>query len=289
MVQRTHLIILFVFTVLVAACTTLQEPVARPERDSGPLARIRLDPYLKMQATVTATVAGHTGTFLFDTGEGTSSISPDFAKTIGCRPWGRMTGFRMNGERLDSSHCDYLVFTLDDQSFVANTAIVLDIMEFMGPDVPHLDGAIGLDMFYGHAITILPRKELIVESDASLATRVAHARELPVRLVLDAEGVSVSIDGAVPTPAGIAWFELDSGNGGSLVVANHIAPLLGLPVDAGTPIQSGFSLANGIRVEGKIRTRDLIMDGNIGAQFLNQWALTLDLRHNRAWLAPCSQ
>jgi hypothetical protein len=28
------------------------------------------------------------------------------------------------------------------------------------------------------------------------------------------------------------------------------------------------------------------MDGNIGAQFLNNWILTLDLEHGRAWLSP---
>jgi len=81
--------------------------------------------------------------------------------------------------------------------------------------------------------------------------------------------------------------ELDSGNGGSLVIGNHIAPFLGLPADMKSPQQGRFELANGIAVEGTIRTRDLIMDGNIGAQFLNQWILTLDLEHGRAWLAPC--
>jgi hypothetical protein len=68
---------------------------------------------------------------------------------------------------------------------------------------------------------------------------------------------------------------LDSGNGGSLVIANHIAPLLGLPTDMTTPQQGHLELANGIAVEGTIRTRDLIMDGNIAAQFLNKWTLTL--------------
>jgi hypothetical protein len=34
-----------------------------------------------------------------------------------------------------------------------------------------------------------------------------------------------------------------------------------------------------------IRTRDLIMDGNIGAQFLNRWIVTLDLEHARVWLS----
>ncbi len=80
--------------------------------------------------------------------------------------------------------------------------------------------------------------------------------------------------------------ELDGGNGGSLVVANHIAPLLGLPIDMTMPKQGHFELANGIGVEGTIRTRGLIMDGNIGAQFLNKWMLTLDLERGRAWLSP---
>jgi len=31
------------------------------------------------------------------------------------------------------------------------------------------------------------------------------------------------------------------------------------------------------------------MDGNIGAQFLNDWVLTLDLEHGRAWLASVAR
>jgi hypothetical protein len=192
----------------------------------------------------------------------------------------------MSGDRLDAQHCDEVVFTVGSQTLKANAVIILDIMEFLGPDAPHVDGAIGLDVVYDRAVTIRPRRELIIESDASLAIRVAHARELPVRLVRDAEGLSLAVNAAVPTSAGIAWFELDSGNGGAHVVANHIAPLLGLPVNATTPVESGFALANAISVDGRIRTRDLIMDGNIGAQFLNHWTLTIDLRHGRAWMAP---
>ena len=105
-------------------------------------------------------------------------------------------------------------------------------------------------------------------------------------MVRDAEGIALAVDGAVRTPEGLAWMELDSGNGGSLVLANHIAPLLGLRPDMATPELAHFELVNGIAVEGTTRTRDLIMDGNIGAQFLNNWILTLDLEHGRAWLSP---
>jgi hypothetical protein len=108
-------------------------------------------------------------------------------------------------------------------------------------------------------------------------------------MVRDVEGIALAIDGAVRTPKGLAWMELDSGNGGSFVVANHIAPLIGLRTDMTAPEPARFELANGIAVEGMTRTRDLIMDGNIGAQFLNNWILTLDLEHGRAWLSPLSK
>jgi hypothetical protein len=194
----------------------------------------------------------------------------------------------MSGERLDNQHCDNITFDLSGQKLLAPVVSTVDIMKFLGPDVPLLDGSLGLDIFAHRAITIIPRKAIVLESPSSLADRVKTARAFLIRIVRDVEGIALSVDGAVRTPEGLAWMELDTGNGGSLVVANHIAPLLGLPVDRTTPQAGHFELANGITVAATICTRDLVMDGNIGAQFLNQWALTLDLEHERAWLAPLS-
>ena len=268
---------------LAGACLT---QAATDEHRSAPVATIQLDPYLRAQAIVHAVVEGHEGKFLFDTGEGVSSISPDFAKKIGCEPWGQITGFRMSGERLDSPHCDNIAFKLGEQSFNAPVVMIYDIMKLMGPDVPAIDGAIGLDVFSDHVLTILPRQKIIIESQGSLEKRVSGAKEIPIRIVRDAEGASLAVDAAVQTPRGIAWMELDGGNGGSSVIANHIAPLLGFRQNISTPEVSRFRLANGIEVQGTLLTRDLIMDGNISAQFLNHWDLTLDLQRHRAWLAP---
>jgi hypothetical protein len=260
--------------------------LAAAQASAAAQAVIPLEPYLRSQSVVRAAVHGHVGTFLFDTGEGVSTISPAFAKDIGCQPWGRITGFRMTGERLDLPHCDEVTFELSGQSMCAPAVGLLDIMALLGPDAPRVDGSFGLDLFAGRVITLVPRKAIIVESAASLASRLASARELPIRLVRDSEGIALSVNGAVRTTAGTAWMELDTGNGGSLIVANHIAPLLGLGTDLSTPTPARFELANGIVVEGAARTRDLTMDGNIGAQFLNAWALTLDLDRGRAWLSP---
>jgi len=253
---------------------------------AGGQAVIPLSPYLGAQATHRATVRGVPGVFLFDTGEGVTSISPEFAAKIGCAPWGRVSGFRMSGERLDTPRCDDVDFSVAGRTLHAPSVMTLDIMKLMGEGVPKIDGAMGLDVFAGETITLLPRTAIVVETPRTLARRIAHATPLKVRLVRDAEGLALAVDGAVKTPQGQAFMELDSGNGGALVVADHIAPLLGIPTDMTTPTVQHLQLENGIAVEGKTRTRDLIMDGNIGAQFLDHWALTLDLRNGRAWLAP---
>ena len=246
---------------------------------------IPLQPYVAGLSTVQLSVNGQTGTFLFDTGEGLSVISPDFAAHVPCEPWGQITGYRFSGERLDAPHCDQLTFQSGASSFAAPVAGVIDIMSLIGSGAPHVDGAVGLDIFAGRTISIIPQHAIIVETPQSLRRRIAHARELPVRIVRDAQGAALTVDGGVSTPKGTAWMELDTGNTGGSLVGNHIAPLVGLTADQAQPTEGRLTLANGVVVEGGVRTGNYIMDGNIGAAFLNNWVLTLDLRDGRAWLS----
>jgi hypothetical protein len=248
---------------------------------------IPLESYLGTQTAIRLSVAGREGLFLFDTGEGVSTITPKFAAAIGCAPWGQVTGYRMSGERLDFPRCDGVRFDAQGQHFPAPIAGVFDIMSLLPKDVRGLDGAVGLDIFAGRVITIEPRaNRLTIETASSLATRMRTAKEVRARLVRDAEGVALAVDGGVETHRGTAWMELDTGNGGALVIANHIAPLLGLVPDQKDEKPVSFMLSGGISVSGNARTRDLIMDGNIGNRFLKQWNLTLDLVNGRVWLAP---
>jgi hypothetical protein len=162
-------------------------------------------------------------------------------------------------------------------------------MSLLPSDVPALAGAVGLDIFAGRVITIEPHADrLIIETAKSLAARIRTAKEVRARLVRDAEGVALAVDGGVETSRGTAWMELDTGNGGSLVIANHVAPLLGLGRDEKRETPVTLMLSGGISVSSNARTRDLIMDGNISNQFLRNWNLTLDLVNGRVWLAPAT-
>lgn len=240
--------------------------------------------------TLRAKVRGHEGTFIFDTGGGVSYLSPSFAQAIGCKPWGQLSGFVLTGQRLDMKRCDNLMFYLDQHPFPAPIAGVFDLMKFMPPNVPRIDGSIGLDIFAKRAITLsLAERTLTVESTPSLNARIRQGREVPIRLVREVEGVALAVVVGVVTPEGTAWMEIDSGNGGANVIASHIAPLLNLKTGMKEPQTAKFNLAGGIPVMGDARVNEtLIMDGNIGTRFLINWSLTLDLARGRAWLVPAT-
>jgi len=240
--------------------------------------------------TLHSTVRGHEGNFIFDTGGGISYISPGFAQTIGCKPWGQITGFTLTGQRLDMPRCDGLSFDIEGHRFGAPIAGVFDLMKFMPPNVPKIDGSIGLDVFAGRAITLsLAQKRLTIESPSTLRRRAMHGKEVPIRLVREAGGVALVVYVAVPTPEGMAWMEIDSGNGGANVIGKHIASLLKLDPGKKEPQQASFTIAGAIPVEGMARVNEtLTMDGNIGTRFLINWDLTLDLSKGRAWLTPAA-
>ena len=243
-----------------------------------------------LMMTIRATVRGHEGTFMFDTGGGISYISPGFAQTIGCKPWGQLTGFTLTGQRLDMPRCDGVAFDILASRFGASTSGVFDIMKFMPKDLPKIDGSIGLDVFAGRAVTLsLGQQRLTVETAASLAVRTKHGKEVPIRLVREAEGAALTVVVAVPTSEGTAWMEIDCGNGGANVIGKHIARLMKLDPNKKEPQPASFMLGGGIPVEGMARINEtLTMDGNIGTRFLKNWDLTLDLEKGRAWLAPAT-
>lgn len=238
--------------------------------------------------TVHATVHGHEGNFIFDTGGGISYLSPAFAEKISCKPWGQITGFMLTGQRLDMPRCEGVTFEIQEKYFGVPTTGVFDIMKYMPPNVPRIDGSIGLDVFAGQAVTLsLAQQQLIVESAASLAMRKKHGQEVPIRFVREAGGASLTVYVAVPTSQGMAWMELDCGNGGANVIGKHLAPLLKLDPAKKEPQPASFAIAGGIPVEGMARVNEtLIMDGNLGTRFMIKWDLTLDLAKTRAWLAP---
>lgn len=263
-----------------SAAALLPAPAPPPVAE----AVFKLEPY-RSTVALRAKLGGADGFFVFDTGGGLTSVTPAFAEKIGCKPWGRLTGFQMMGARLDTSRCDDVQVQIGSRAFGPRTVSVLDVMSLYPKDAAPVDGLLALDLFDGKAVTIdFPAATLTVESPESLRARIATAIPIPVRIAREVQGRALAVSAGVPSSRGLIWMELDSGNGGTILVSKPYAALLGLDPAREGPQQAAFDVAPGLRVEGRAFTPDMILDGNIGMPFLKGIVVTLDLRDGRLWM-----
>lgn len=250
-----------------------------------PEAVFKLEPYRKTVA-LRATVAGHEGLFAFDTAGGQSLVTPKFAARAGLKTWGVTTGYMMHGDRLDTPKIDNLDFVIGGKKFTARASGTFDLMSLYPKDAEPVDGLIALDVFDHKAITIDFRsRTLTVESPASLRERVAGATEVPVMIGRESQGRSLSASLGVPTANGLVWLEIDSGNGGTILVNRMYAALFGLDPQSKSPQKIRFDVAKGLTASSEMGfASDIILDGNIGMPFLKDVALTLDVDAGRLWI-----
>jgi hypothetical protein len=247
---------------------------------NGPV-RLSLESYRKGIAA-RVEVAGRKRLFQLDTAGGLTVISPALAKEMGCRPWGSITGFHMTGTKISAPRCDNVEIRWQGQLLHSPIATVMDVGS---PDTP-IDGLLALDAFVGRTITIdFARRELTLETPDSAAERRAGAVEVPAHLAREIGGLALSVFVEVPTVRGPVRLELDSGNGGTILLAPRLLPLLGLKeVLGGEPQNGHFRVAPGIEASGLIFSPDIVIDGNLGMPFLKDWVVTMDLAQGHVWL-----
>jgi len=264
---------------LVAAALLATPVAAEPAKP----VTLPLEPYLGVLWQFQAQDGGH---YLLDTAGGLTAITPATAKAAGCEPWGRITGHRMRGDRVDLTRCDKIKIEAAGVTLAPPTVGVFDFSKLLPPDAPPLAGSVALDAFAGRVVTLdLGGRKLIIETPDSLKARLKGAAEVPVRFARDAGGLALTPFVPVTTPKGAVWMELDSGSNGAVVVARHNAALLGLDPDGKSPQPLDLSIEGGPKVATQALVMDLILDGNIGVPLLKEWVVTLDLARTRAWIA----
>ncbi len=237
--------------------------------------------------TVQAVVNGKHGTFLFDTGGGNSIINPQFAASVGCKPWGQMSGFNMQSKRIDILRCDGAEVKFGKIDVKTETVGVLDFMHMLPPGSPHIDGSLALDLFSDKTFrySLTDRVLEIVDSPRKIKG-LDKKSSMPVHVVRDAQGLALEINLPVKTPQGTAWFELDSGNvSGDILVGKHLAGLFHLSTEQkGQDISA--MLLDGTRVTGPAEVLDLTLDGNLGVSFLKDNDVVVDIPAHLAWVIP---
>lgn len=267
-----------------AACMLAAPAAAAQPTVAPPAAVIEMEPWRNRWA-VEAEVAGTTRKYLFDTGAGLTLASRGTVQAAGCEPWGRLTGFRMMGERGDSPQCQNIAMKLGGVMLTPPVLTLID-MGKLNPKDAALDGIIGLNLFEGRTVTIdFAGGEIVVETPQSAAERVATMRPLPIRLKREVDGLALAVMAEVPSAKGTLLFELDSGNGGTILASKPIATLVGMDPAAEGKQKANFAVVGDIRaISDDAFTPDMIMDGNLGMPFLRNWVVTLDLKDGRAWL-----
>jgi hypothetical protein len=247
---------------------------------------LKLEPYRRGVA-IRVEAGGKPGLFTLDTAGGITSVSPDYARAAGCKPWGQLVGFQMTGNRLAEPRCDAFAFTSGGVKLAVPVAGVLDVTPYLAKDAKPVDGSLALDAFVGRTITIdFAAGELVLETADSVRERMRGARELPIHLSREVGGLALTPLIDVPTKQGVLRFELDSGNGGTLLVSKPYAALFGLKTDAEGPQTGSIPIADGVVATGLVFTPDMTIDGNLGMPFLKDWAITLDLAEGRMWIKP---
>jgi len=239
----------------------------------------------RRSVAVRVEVAGKQRLFQFDTGGGNSFISPEIAKELGCERGARIVGFRMTGDKLEAPRCDDVALKISGHEFSIPVAGVYQVGEFNAKGVT-VDGLLALDAFEGRTVTLdFAGLRLIVETPQSARARIRGATEMPVKLVREAGGYSVTADIQVPSKVGHLGFEIDSGNGGTILVAKPYASIFGLDPDKG-PRLGSIPIGNGLEARGLIMPAGITLDGNLGMPFLKNYLVTIDLKNGRLWLKP---
>lgn len=257
---------------------------AQPAPAAAPEAVIAMQPW-RTRWVLEAEVAGKKALYLFDTGAGLTLVSNASLARSGCKPWGRVTGYNMMGNRGDGPHCEGIAMTVGGIRLEPPMLGPIDMGE-LNPKDAELDGIIGLNLFEGRTVTIdFAAGTLTLESEASRVQRIATMRPLNVRLKREADGRALAVATAVPTAKGRLWMELDSGNGGTVLVSKPVAELVGMDPKREAKQPADFAVTDGVRAAtADAFAPDMIMDGNLGMPFLRNWVVTLDLDRGRAWI-----
>lgn len=267
--------------VLVFGCAGQVSP-RRGSAEANHPAAIPLRPLVNGLFTVDAEVGGETRRFLVDTGAGLTVITPEVANAAGCTPFGRLTGFRSAGERLDGTRCTSVRMTLGGLE-VSPEAGVIDLAAL---GLQGLGGILSLQTLEEHAVTLdFAARHLTIESSRSLAERIAGMREVSVRPGRQAGGAALDYFLEIETQTGNLWLLLDSGNTQPVLLSPHALRQLGTHIPA-TEVQSVSLFVRGLGpVVVNAAESERIYDGLLNAAFMAEHTITFDLPNGRAWVA----
>lgn len=251
--------------------------------------------------SVTVRVGEHDMPFLFDTGGGVTLVTPRMASQIGCEPFGQLSGYRMRGERVDFPRCENVSLGIQGHEVAAHPVGVFDLMPLLPAGWEELGGLLTLSSFETQPISLelwRGQGRIIIESQGSMERKTAQMNPVEMRLVKQASGFSTVVVARADTKGGDVWVELDSGSTAPLIIAPHVAGIIGIDLD--DPDQARLvsedpriwevdevtlQFGEAAPITTSARVMDMIYDANMGMPLLAKFQWTMDLATQRLWLS----
>jgi hypothetical protein len=240
-----------------------------------------LQPYVAGLRTLEVSVDGRAGRFIFDTGGGLSLATPAFCRDLGVEPFGRIVGFRHNGEPAFFQRAKVREVTVAGMNCSVSELAVFDLMKLL-EGAPPIEGIVALDLFAGKAVTIdFAAGHVYLEDETTLAQRAREMLPLRVRIARQSGGAALDVFVGIEAPQGVLWFELDSGNAGPVFVSPSAAEMLRI---AGESAPVTLVCSKDFSFTTPVQRKEMIYDGLLNTAFFREHIITLDLAHSLAWV-----
>ena len=278
------LVAAFLLALISTASIRAGQPISVPYE-------LLMNEYMMVEVVVADSI---TERWMFDTGAGGNVVSQKLFDRLVCTPAGRLTGFRMMGERLDIDL--YRVSSLEVAGVRREN---VQIAPWPALDNMGISGIVSLKFFEDRPITIdFANKTFTVETTESAAALAASGEVVPIETQRYRDkALDVFLNLRLGDTV-MAEFELDTGSGRRLWIDARFMEKLGINSTADSVAtekngESVWQVTNLSRMSlweapsvaaGPLKAtfRDsLIYDGVMGIAFWDNRAITIDLPGRR--------
>jgi hypothetical protein len=270
------------FVALIAGCAASPEALPPPQSQ-----QLVLHPYAgRLRFIETTSPPG--ARLLFDTGGGFTLLAPDVADSLHCVAYSSVSALRMSGERFDLDACGPVTLQFGPLT-VHPDAAVFDLMKLLPEGLPHVDGLASLENFDGHRVTLDLSRGLVEITESSPIRELRDMKPIAIRIARPFAGAGLDVFARVSGARGPLWFEIDSGNLDPVIISRRVIDQLGLATDQVRALQEGSTADVSLSLDGlgpvpvAARAGDIVYDGVLSAEYLEQLILVLDLGHSLGW------